>query len=240
MIQSGRLLYSGSVGGRKVHLSSVTRAQVLIIEPTFKDQIKMEKTLKKNDCEPFLCLDIFQALERLHQFSQVNTNGGPAIVFDLVLISEDVESSNFDMLLRKITDLVKSKRTVVGALVSVLGEEGKRNLEAVPWTDYCSFEVEKAVTGPLNRIASVAVQKPLKASSIRKLLSLREVPSEDVNFGLTHNTLMAKIDQVQLSILSNIDLRPIVNPSIGIKLSAEDVTMRGRHLINPSSISSSY
>jgi len=238
MIQSGRLLYSGAVGGRKVHLPSVSRPQVLIVEPTFKDQIAMEKTLKKNDCDTFLCLDIYQALERLHQFSQINTNGGPAIVFDVVLISEDVETGDFDMLYRQIAALVKSKRTVVGALVSVLGEKGKRNLHSVPWCDYCSFEVEGAVSGPLSRIASVAVQKPIKNLSVSKLLSLRSVPLEDVNFGLTCKTLMAKIEQVQQSVLSNTDMRPNLNPSIGIKLSAEDVKMRGTNLVASSSISS--
>ena len=237
MVASGRLVYSGLVGGRKVHLTSTSRAQVLIVEPTFKDQISMEKTLRKNDCDTFLCLSVRQALERLHQISQIETNGGPAIVFDVILISEDVDSGDFDSLYRKLGALVKSKRTVIGALVSVLGDDGKKNLNSTNWTDYCSFEVEKATTGPLSKIASIVVQKPMKSSSIRKLLSLRVVPAEDLNFGLTTETLMSKINQVREGLTAIGQIRGSASaPTIGIKLSAEDVKFAGRSLVKPSII----
>lgn len=238
MINSGKIAYAGPVGGKKVHISlSSQRAQVLIIEPTFKHQIAMEKTLKNNGCDGFLCLDIQQALERLHQISQVDTNGAPPMVFDLVLISEDVKSGDFDQLYRKLGGLIKSKRTVVACMVSVLGENGKKVLNAVKWTDYCSSEVNSVVEGPIANIVSVIIQKPIKASSLYSLLELRQVPVEDVNFGLSPKTLMSKISVVQQSLISNDGVKrgsTSASPSIGIKLSAEDVKLRGRKLIKSS------
>jgi hypothetical protein len=237
MVNSGRIAYAGPVGGRKVHLSTSLRAQVLIIEPTFKDQISMEKALKKNGCDSFLCLDIQQALERLHQISQIDTNGGPPFVFDLVLISEDVMSGDFDQLYRKLVALVKSKRTVIACMVSVLGENGKKVLNAVKWSDYCSFEINNLVKGPLENIVTMAVQKPIKAASVFSLLKLREVPVEDVNFGLSPKTLMAKISLVMQGLMANDGIKSggkIGTPNIGIKLSAEDVKMRGWKLVKSS------
>ena len=233
MINSGRLCYAGPIGGRQIHLRHTSRAQVLLIEPTFKDQIALEKTLKKNRCDPFLCLDVNQALERMRQVSQVETNGGPKFEFDAVLISGDVEGGDFDMLYRRLAGQVKSKRTVIGVLVSVLGNEGKRNLDAVSWSEYCSFEVDKVVLGPVNQVASIVVQKPIKASAIRKLLSLRQVPLEDVNFGLTPESLKSKIRSVQESLVGS-NFRVQSQPNVGIKLSAEDVKFAGRSLMKPS------
>lgn len=235
MINSGRLCYAGPIGGRQIHLRSKANTQVLLIEPTFKDQISMEKTLKKNNCDSFLCLDVFQALERLRLISQSASNGGNEMIFDLVFISEDVSEGDFDALYRKFAGLVKAKRTVIAGLVSVLGEDGKRNLNAVPWTDYTSFEVDKVMTGPISQIASVVIQKPIKVSAIRKLLTLRTVPTEDVNFGLTPDTLKMKIDAVQDSLASGSasSFRSGSQPNVGIKLSAEDVKFAGRSLIKP-------
>jgi hypothetical protein len=237
MVNSGRIAYAGPVGGKKVHLSTSLRAQVLIIEPTFKDQIAMEKALKKNGCDSFLCLDVQQALERLHQISQVDTNGGPPIVFDLVLVSEDVKSGDFDQLYRKLVPLVKSRRTVIACMVSVLGDNGKKVLNAVKWSDYCSPEISNVVEGPVANIVTMVVQKPLKASSVFFLLKLREVPVEDVNFGLSPKTLMAKISLVMQGLTTNAGMKlggKVGTPSIGIKLSAEDVKMRGRKLVKSS------
>ena len=233
MVNSGRVMYSGLIGGRKMHINSVSRPQILIIEPTFKHQIAMEKTLRGNECDSFLCLDIQQALERLRQVSQGGINGDPAIVFDLILVSEDVQSGDIDSLFRKVASDVKSKRTVIVGLASVLGDHGKKNLNSVAWTDYCSFEVEKVIPGFINKICSVVTQKPIKASSIRKLLNLRYVPPEDVNFGLTTDTLISKIAEVQQSLTGPRNSEYLKNavPSLGIKLSTMDVKMRGKHLI---------
>jgi hypothetical protein len=86
MYLSGKLVYAGTIGGRKVKMNfTSSRPLVLIIESNFKSQILMEKVLKKFGCDIFMCMTSSEAVDRVNQVG----NGLIETVFDLVLISED-------------------------------------------------------------------------------------------------------------------------------------------------------
>ena len=173
MFHCGRIAYAGPVGGRKVKAATASsRAQVLIIEPNFSDQIAMEKFLRKNECDTFLCLNTGQAIERLQQFSRIGNRGGE-VIFDMILISDQIQGLELDILYQKISANVKSRRTIVCAVVSVLGEHGRHNYDCVDWKDFATDEIDKAVVGPLAKIVSLALQKPLKPGTSTLTLTQR-------------------------------------------------------------------
>ena len=128
----------------------------------------------------------------------------------------------------------------MAVLVDAKGSLGKVGLNFVKWCDHLSLEVDKIVPSdnPIRNLSQVVVQKPLKASSIRRLLQMRRIPYEDTNFGLTPETLKATIRMVQESL--KFRQTPIngdsIMPKVGIRLSAEDTKFRGRKLINSSPI----
>ena len=236
MINSGRVVYAGQIGGRQIRLKKCDRAQVLLIETSFKHQIASEKALKRCSCDTYLCLDVHVALKRLEQISQMEN----PFHFDLVLISEDVEGGDLESFYRKLLPHITARRTVVAVLVDAKGSLGKVGLNFVKWCDHLSLEVDKIVPSdnPIRNLSQVVVQKPLKASSIRRLLQMRRIPYEDTNFGLTPETLKATIRMVQESL--KFRQTPIngdsIMPKVGIRLSAEDTKFRGRKLINSSPI----
>ena len=93
----------------------------------------------------------------------------------------------------------------------------------------------------LSKIVQLAIQKPVKASSIKKALSMRIVPPEDANFGLTPVTFKATIDRVfdaaksgkslfksQILDATSTDMN---STYVGTKLSIQDTKMRGTSLV---------
>lgn len=236
------LAYAGPVGGKKVKLTISSKPQILIIEPDFKMQVQIEKSLRKNGYDTFLCLTVAEAMDRIHQFSGIGDTA--SIVFDVVLVAEDVSSMDLSVLAQRLAENVKSRRTVIAALVSVLGPRGKHNLEAVSWHHHFSNEVSTLLPVPLSNIAQAVIQKPVKPISVEKLLSMRHVPPEDLNFGLTPETLLNKVKKVYDDLLGK--SAPMMShftatgaaalastqssQYVGIRLSAEDVRMRGKSL----------
>jgi hypothetical protein len=222
------LVYGGSIGGKKIKLESSHKPQVLLIEPNFKDQIACEKTLRKVGCEPFLCLTIAEAVSRIQQLSNPTPDSSgrlpDPVVFDLVLISEEVERENVILLRKILKDATKDNRTIVALLVSVLGEFGRANLNAVQWDAACSTEVTAFSRRDLSDLCSLAIQKPIKQMSIERLLAMRTLPQNESNFGLTPDSLEAKIRQVEKEVL--LGSRRAID-YIGIRLSAQDTKMRG-------------
>jgi hypothetical protein len=237
MFQGQSLVYGGSIGGRKIKLDASHKPQVLLIEPNFKDQITCEKTLRRLGCEPFLCLSFAEAANRIQQLSNPapdRTGRLPEpVIFDLVLISEEagVEHQNNLQQLRKVlkeTTKDNSNRTVVALLVSVLGEFGRANLNAVRWDSGCSSEVTAFSRRDLSDLCSVAIQKPIKQLSIERLLAMRTLPQNESNFGATPDSLEAQIQRVRSEALNG--NRPPIN-YIGIRLASQDTKLRnGRDL----------
>ena len=247
MYRTGSLLYAGPVGGRAVKMTqSSSKPQVLIVDTDFKQQIAMEKTLRKMGCDTFLALSASEAVERLnHINSGINRDdagrGGPSEIFmDLVLISNELLSPDISILAKRLAGAVATKRTILAALVSVLGDSGRQNLDLGKWdTDFCSLEFGAVVRPPLAGMVQMAMQKPVKAASLRKALTMRVVPRDDSAFGLTPESLQDKIKAVANraadtavatsggSALS----RGSSAPFVGIRLSAEDVRLRGRLLV---------
>lgn len=236
--KGSHLAYAGTIGGRKVKVNTTGRPSALVIEPNFKFQISIEKVLKKLGCDIFLCLSIPEAIERITQLTNVGGDG-PSIIFDLVIISDELSSADVGILGQRLNAHVKSHRTIVAGSVSVLGDKGSHNLSAVAWQEGFSDDVGKILPLPLSNLAHVVVQKPLKAASVVRALGMRIIPPQDSNFGLTPETLLAKIRSVHDDMLGRtpppLDRTGIGGAVggqyVGIKLSAEDFKMRGKALV---------
>jgi len=255
MYRSGTLLYAGPCGGRKVKMTPTSaKPQVLIVDTDFKQQIAMEKTLRKMGCDTFLALTAAEAVDRInHVNSGINRDdagrGGPSEIFmDLVLIANDILSPDVNVLAKRLAGAIAAKRTTVVALVSVLGEQGRHNLDMGKWEpDFCTLQIGNVVQAPLAGLVHLAMQKPVKAASIRRALTMRVVPADDSALGLTPESLQDKIKIVSSRTSDPASVAAPPPPSssggaygavdrrsgtyVGIRLSAEDVKLRGRSLI---------
>ena len=251
MYEKGRLLYAGPIGGRKIKMSgAVSKPQILIIEPDFKHQLLIEKTLKKLNCDSFICPTVIEAVDRINQMNSViirtDVKGGiNEINIDIVLISSDLCNNDYSILCKRLGPSLTSKRTVLCGLVNVLGEYGRANLDSVKWLeDYSTTDVQNVLDPSLASIVQIAIQKPVKQISINKILNMRTLPGSDSCYGLTPESLLSKMKSIHAqgpggngpSLLSStIDRGPVGGaiglPYVGIKLSAEDVVLRGQNLL---------
>jgi hypothetical protein len=241
MYYGGKVVYAGECGGRKVKVKVENDPQVLIIEPNFKTQISMEKSLRKMGCDTFLCLSVGEAINRIQKMTF--SGEGVKTIMDLILISDEINSTDLDALSVKLSELIKQKRVCIAGLVNVLGPNGLYNYNAVKWSsDFTITDQFNAVLPEqLSRIVQIAIQKPVKASSIKKALSMRVVPPEDANFGLTAVTFKATINQVLdaakggkslfKSQVLDATTSDINRTYIGTKLSIFDTKMRGTNLV---------
>ena len=132
MYYGGKVVYAGECGGRKVKVKTEINPQVLIIDPNFKTQISMEKSLRKLGCDTFLCLSVGEAINRIQKMTFGGDNGVKTIM-DLILISDEINSTDLDALSVKLSELVKQKRVCIVGLVNVLGTNGSYNYNAVKW-----------------------------------------------------------------------------------------------------------
>lgn len=233
MFHQGAMVYAGPMGGRKVKAMDCTpKPQILLLEPNFRNQIMAEKTLRKIGCDTFLCLSVQAAIERVHQFCNSSEEFGPAVLFDAILVSDDVSSGDITALSKKCEEHTRTNRTIIAIMVNVLGENGSGNLRAVKWKDASTDEVSKVVPAPLCAIAQIAIQKPIKPASITTVLDRRNFVAEDIHMGLTTESLLGKMKAVAADIFLKGPKSHNPNPYVGIRLSAEDVKMQGRDLTN--------
>lgn len=237
IFRGAELLYGGPLGGRKFKLvSRPYKPQILLVEPNFGIQLQSEKMLKKMGCDPFLCLTVQQATDRVRRFSM---SGNQTVVFDLVLISQDAPHDGLSDLSKCLTEFVAEKKTVVAVMASALGEHGKRNLSAVDWSAHYTTQLNKIVEPELCGAASYGILCPLKSIAVEKLLDLRGSAelSAAPELGLTPATLIARLNEFRED-----KVKPSVNrirksggetrPYLGIKMSAEDTRLRdGKKLV---------
>jgi len=233
VFRAGRMIYAGPMGGRMTKGPAVVAKQTcLIIEPTFKYQITMEKTLRKLGCDTFLTLNAAEAVSRVQSYSLSGNGRAPRPAFDYVLISERVQGSELDALFKKIGADVTSKRTIVAGLVEMLGERGQRNINAVQWDkDFTTGDVEGVVAGPLAKMASIAIQTPVKAASMRRLKSMQTVPVSDSSFGLTPVSMLARLDALEEGSTGG-GTRGPDKPYVGMRLEVDDIKMGGIDLVS--------
>ena len=232
------LVYGGPLGGRKYKLvSRPYRPQILLIEPNFGRQLESEKLLKKMGCDPFLCISVQEATDRVRRFSLA---GNQPIVFDLVLISQEVSPEGLRDLSKCLTDFVAEKKTIVAIMASALGEHGKNNLAAVDWTEHYTTEIEKLVSGDFCAAARCGILSPLKSLAIEKLLDMREDTSHSsVNeLGLTPETLISRLNEIKegkVKAPANMirSSGSSTKPYLGIRMSAEDTKLRGGKKLVP-------
>ena len=192
-------------------------------------------------CDTFLCLSVGEAINRIQKMTF--SGEGVKTIMDLILISDEINSTDLDALSVKLSELIKQKRVCIAGLVNVLGPNGSYNYNAVKWSsDFTITDQFNAVLPEqLSRIVQIAIQKPVKASSIKKALSMRVVPPEDANFGLTAVTFKATINQVLdaakggrslfKSQVLDATTSDINRTYIGTKLSIFDTKMRGTNLV---------
>lgn len=255
MFSQGNIVYAGPLGGRKVKSKGASvRPQILIVEPNPADQIKAEKTLRKLGCDTFLCINAHQAIDRVNQMclGRGGDNDAPCTIFDMVLISESIQTSDVLTLATRLEDFTKMKRTLICALVSVLGKSGGEHLRAVQWNHSTTEgNLSPILDAPLSNITTYAMQKPIKANAVEMLLGKRVIPHDGENgqnMGLTEKALYTKMTTLQNEISNGGGRRtqPLTFTSsrsnmgggtssqgtyIGICLSAEDVKMKGRQLV---------
>jgi hypothetical protein len=228
MFHGARLVYGGPIGGRKVKLDTTHKPQILLVESNFRDQMSAEKTLRRMGCDAFLCLSVSEAVSRIQTMCKktqdASRNSREPVLFDVVLISEDVPAESMNVLQKELAEYIKSKRTSVAMLVSVLGEHGRNNLQAVKWEHAWTNDVSAFNRPAFTALCSSVIQKPIKPMAIEQLLSQREILHTDANFGLTRDTLMSKIKMVQNEVL-NCQAKDIKH--VGIRMSAHDTRMRG-------------
>jgi hypothetical protein len=225
-----RLVYAGQIGGRKLRLpATLERKQVLVVEPIFKRQVAMEKTLRKCGCDSYLCLTAGEAEERVRTLGTSSDAHPHPVVFDLVLISDEISHGDLSALTKRLGPQIESGRTICAGLVSVLGEKGKSNLKTIAWRKDFTSDDFSGINSTFAGSISVLLQTPIKSSSIMHLFGLQTPVADDSNFGLTPDTLAAKIRHVQDDIISG---RAHGNEfHVGIRLSAEDTQMRGVSLV---------
>lgn len=239
MFYGGKLVYAGTVGGKRVKsVSSIARPQVLLIENNVRHQINLEKTLRNYGCDTYLCLSVKEGLERIKQFKLSD------ITFDLILVSDEVPCHDIDQITKFINADLNVKRTVIIALMNMLGDTGHQNLHAVRWSE--SFHSENLDTllpnNVLNKVATIAVQKPLKNASITKGLSYRILPTDYAYLGITPDSLIQKMNEVRENAINGkISMSPsfvstttnnsTAQPYIGLRMSVEETKIRGRSLI---------
>ncbi len=236
VFRGSELVYAGPLGGRKFKLvSRPYRPQILLIEPDFSAQVDSEKLLKKLGADPFLCLSIQQAIERVRRFSLAGEN---QIIFDLVLISSKVSSEGISDLAKCLSDFTKDKKTIIAGLVSVLGESGRANLDAVDWSNHYTTDVQRVLRPELCSSISVAIITPIKAIGIERLLGMRNssrLPEENSEFGLTPDTLITRLDEIKDGKGMNRSIGATAGGKsyVGIKLSAEDARLKGGKKLVP-------
>ena len=232
MFHGRSLVYAGPIGGRKVKVATSHKPLVLLIEPTFRQQMPAEKILRKVGCDVFLCSSLSEALSRIQQMTRPSPDSSghvkEAVTFDLVLVSEEIADDNVLQLKKALYDVISNKRTIVAMLVNVLGESGKRNIKAVKWKSNFTEDVTAFSNSGLASICSAAIQNPIKANAVEKLLGMTVVPPNDTNFGLTESTMKQKIAKVQEDVKNG---RIAAISYVGIRMSAEDTVMRGKSLI---------
>jgi len=258
----GNIAYAGPLGGRKVKSKAESiKPQILIVEPNPADQIKSEKTLRKLGCDTFLCLSAAEAIDRVQRMCLGRGDGmdSAKVIFDMVLISENIQTSDVLTLAKRLEDFTKVQRTIICVMVSVLGTKGYEQLHAVPW-EHATTErdLNCIVAAPLSNVTTWAMQKPVKANAVELILSRRVVSQQDESLGLTEKALYQKMVSVQNDLVTSGPRRvqpmvfasstraegktqtlgatstaaPAGTPYIGICMANEDTKMRGRSLVN--------
>ena len=200
-LPQGSLRLQRPFGGQKVQaFCASARPQVLIVEANPKHQMNMENTAEAQ-LDTFLCLSAGQALDRLRQISRSSGEGHSQLVFDLVLIAQDLQVSQMqDMaaLGKQLEQFTATGRTVVAATVNVLGPTGHENQHAVAWSKhYLSTDGAALLKQPLINYAKVLVQKPLKQTSIEQLLAMRKNSDDDAYLGVTPENIIAKMKSLK-------------------------------------------
>ena len=227
MWSGGKVVYQGQAGGMKVSSGPVYRPKVLLIESQPKLQLSIEKHLKKANCDSYLCLTSSHALEALQRIMSAND------AFDVVLVSADVlesQASELSILRGKLTAAIESKRTVVAAMVSTVGEHGRHNLRAFSWDENtCSKDV--ADLNGAARLCTALIQKPVKGTAISSLLNMCSYRGDDlyVQLGVTPEAFVTKMNNVREEAAKGTNAAGLGK----LHLSIQDVRYAGTQLVVP-------
>lgn len=197
--KKGNCIYSGQFGGQKVQSFALSASpKVLIVEPNFKRQMAMEKTLKKMNCDVFLCLSAGEALLRLRVLTRP---GSGQVIPDIVLISHELgvsQAQDLGALGKQLEQFTSIRRTVVAATVDVLGAQGHANIKATTWSKSASSnEVGALLQQPLVNYAKILIQKPIKQKSIEELISMRKLSDGGAYLGMTPENFILKLKELK-------------------------------------------
>lgn len=226
--KNSKLAYLGPLSGRKQHSSGSYRPKIMIVEPNAKYQLKMEKSIKKLHCDTFICLSANDAVDRLQQMSRSSITGESVkAVFDLVLISNEInrtESQELLALSKRLMEYTKTNRTIVATTIGILGPGGQNVLKSIKWNNQgICYDLEGHVSSPLLNMSKALLLNPLKASGVTDLLNLCENhDNDDLNFGITCDTLIHQLKEIQSSTAV-----PLTRRRGSIPLTVSDVRISG-------------
>ena len=89
-------------------------------------------------------------------------------------------------------------RTVVAATINVLGPTGHKNQHAVTWNkQYLSTDIPALLKQPLINYAKVLAQKPLKQTSVERLIAMRKNTDGDSYLGVTPENIIKKMKSLK-------------------------------------------
>jgi hypothetical protein len=225
MYYNGSLVYSGMCGGDRVPTTK-PRAVVLVIEPDVKHQPSVERSLRRLDLDTVLCLNISDAIKYLSVPvpSSLSPLGPMHSSIRAVLISSEVKSDDISVLTQRINDSPWYRSTFIVAMVSVFGEGGATRAKAVKWDDcFATTNVRAVVSAPMSSYVKLAVQKPLKPSTVQMLSDRITVGMDEIPSGLSPESLLKAMRDIRDNCQSG--SRVTVQQRVGIKLSTDDLNL---------------
>lgn len=222
--KKGNCIYSGQFGGQKVQSFALSASpKVLIVEANPKRQMAMEKTLKKMNCDVFLCLSVGEALQRLRVLTRP---GSSQVIPDIVLLSHDLgisQAQDVGALGKQLEQFTSVRRTVVAATVDVLGPQGHANIKATTWSKAASSnDVGALLQQPLVNYAKILIQKPIKQKSIEELISMRKLTGNGDYLGMTPDNFIQKLKELKEKVPTAATTAPEV-----MRLTVEDTSVGG-------------
>ena len=183
----------------------------------------MEKTLKKMNCDVFLCLSAGEALQRLRVLTRP---GSSQVIPDIVLLSHDLgisQAQDVGALGKQLEQFTSVRRTVVAATVDVLGPQGHANIKATTWSRAASSnDVGALLQQPLVNYAKILIQKPIKQKSIEELISMRKLTGNGGYLGMTPDNFIQKLKELKEKVPTAATTAPEV-----MRLTVEDTSVGG-------------
>lgn len=225
------ILYRGLIGGRNISIPS-GNSKVLLLHSNFKQQVSIERCLKREFCDVFLLLDCNEAYNQL-LFSL------KSIQFAFILIDEEILCN--DNNISKFLSKIRSWDTFIVVLSSnynVLNKLKDNNgLVSLHENKDLSSKLTDSYGQYINEVDFLA-QYPLRPSGIKKILLLSKIKQNTYpNLGISSDKIIEKVMEIvegKISKPLNSDNAHTWDARDIIKLPTEDIQVNGKYLVKTS------